>query len=63
MIKDCIKELKQRIRGGVPIRKLIITGMTVESNFQYGAGSTFDISHCWLISVGNNTSVRVTPER
>ena len=56
LIKFFLKETKQKIRGEVPIRKLKRIGLKVGENFWYGQGCTFDVSHCWLISIGNNVT-------
>lgn len=56
-IKEILLEIKQRIRGEVPIRKLKKIGLTVGTNFWYGQGCTFDVSHCWLIEIGNNVTL------
>lgn len=55
-MKKFIKKILRRIRGEVPLSKLINSGMKVGSNFWYGDGCSFDISHCWLIKIGNNVT-------
>lgn len=54
LIKQFLRETKQKIRGEVPIRKLKKIGLKVGKDFWYGQGCTFDVSHCWLISIGND---------
>lgn len=49
-----IKEFIQLVRGEIPIRKLIKNGLCVGKNFWYGKGCSFDYSHCWLITIGDN---------
>ena len=42
------------IRGETPMRKLKKNGLRVGKNFWYGKGCSFDYSHCWLISIGDD---------
>lgn len=55
-MKKILKKILLRIRGEVPLEKLKSRGMKVGTNFWYGDECTFDVSHCWLISIGNNVT-------
>lgn len=46
-----------KLRGEVPIEYLQKLGLKVGSNFQRQFGCTIDISHCWLISIGDNVTL------
>lgn len=54
--KNKFQEIKQKVRGEVPLRKLKAIGLVVGKNFWYGQECTFDVSHCWLISIGDNVT-------
>ncbi|MBQ6815005.1 MAG: acyltransferase [Lachnospiraceae bacterium] len=56
-IKNVFLEIKQRIRGEVPMSKLKKKGLVVGNGFWHGQGCTFDVSHCWLINIGNNVTL------
>ena len=53
-IKQLVKKLLLRLRGELPLEQYIKRGMTVGENFRYQNGCSFDISHCWLIQIGND---------
>ncbi|MFR8171109.1 MAG: O-antigen ligase family protein [Marvinbryantia sp.] len=55
-MKKIIKKILLRIRGEIPLEKLKSRGMKVGTDFWYGDNCTFDVSHCWLISIGNNVT-------
>lgn len=53
-MKNLIYYLKCKIRGEVPTDKYIKAGMKVGKNFSRQEGCSFDYSHCWLITIGDN---------
>lgn len=57
-IFDKIKRyLFWKLRGEVPTEYLQKLGLKVGYNFQRQFGCTIDISHCWLITIGNNVTL------
>lgn len=56
-MKRFIKYLLERLRGEVPTSTLIKNGLKVGKNFHRLPGCTLDISHCWLISIGDNVTL------
>lgn len=55
-IKKFLKKILGRIRGESDINKLKKMGMKVGSNFNCAGKCTFDYSHCFLISIGDNVT-------
>lgn len=56
-MKEFIKYILERIRGEVPTRTLIKNGLKVGKNFHRLPGCTLDVSHCWLISIGDDVTL------
>ena len=57
-----IKAIKKKLQDwlgispGPTVDDMIAMGMTVGKNFFYDASCRFDVSHCWLISIGNDVT-------
>ena len=45
-----------RLRGEIPTETYVKNGMRIGRNFHRLPNCTFDISHCWLISIGDNVT-------
>lgn len=54
---EIIDYIKCKVRGEVPTKILIQNGLKVGSNFKRLPGCALDISHCWLISIGDNVTL------
>lgn len=52
--KKMTHKFSARILGGHSILYYKKMGIHVGENFNYGNGYSFDISHCWLVKIGNN---------
>lgn len=48
-----LKRIVLKLRGEVSTDKYIKNGMTVGKNFNRMQGCVMDISHCWLIQIGD----------
>lgn len=55
-IKRFVKKILLRLRGELPLEQYIKQGMIVGKNFSYQNGCSFDISHCWLIQIGDDVT-------
>lgn len=55
-INNLLKALKYKIRGEVSTEQYKLTGMTIGHNFKRMQNCSMDISHCWLIDIGNNVT-------
>ncbi|VVQ02165.1 2,3,4,5-tetrahydropyridine-2,6-dicarboxylate N-acetyltransferase [Pseudomonas fluorescens] len=55
-IRKLLSALLSRIRGELTTKAYINTGMRVGKNFQRMQNCTMDISHCWLIEIGDNVT-------
>lgn len=51
--KAFLNNIKCKIRGEVPTNTLVKNGMKIGRRFKRMQGCTLDISHCWLISIGD----------
>lgn len=56
-LKKTIKSLLSRLRGDLPVEAYVKRGMKVGKNLRIQQGVRMDISHCWLISIGDNVSL------
>lgn len=56
MIRSILTKLKMRLRGEIPTETYVKNGMRIGRNFHRLPNCTFDISHCWLISIGDNVT-------
>ncbi len=56
MFKKLIRKLLLRLRGEIPTEVYLKRGMKVGSNFNRLPECTFDISHCWLITIGDDVT-------
>ena len=54
--KNFLKKIINRIRGEINTEKYIACGMKIGKNFKRLQGCSFDISHCWLIEIGDNVT-------
>ncbi|MEJ3576485.1 DapH/DapD/GlmU-related protein [Pseudomonas fragi] len=55
-IRNLLNALKYKIRGEVSTKQYKLTGMTIGHNFKRMQNCSMDISHCWLIEIGNNVT-------
>lgn len=62
MIKRTIKEWYRYLRGDADLVSLKKRGMQVGNNVSLQPHCMIDVSHCWLISIGNDVTIapRVT---
>jgi maltose O-acetyltransferase len=56
-IRALLKKLVFRLRGEVTLEDLKKCGLKVGNNFSAQAGYNLDLSHCWLISIGNDVTL------
>ena len=56
-MKQFLRGLLQRFRGGVPVHALRNRGLRLGSNVSIQPGAIIDPSHCWLITIGNNVTI------
>lgn len=56
MLKKLIKNIVTRLRGEISTDVYVKRGMKVGKNFNRLQGCTFDISHCWLITIGDDVT-------
>lgn len=56
-MKKFFKRLISRLRGELPTEEYIKRGMTIGKNFNRLERVSMDISHCWLISIGDNVTL------
>ena len=59
-MKRLLLKILNKFRGEVSTEKLISHGMIIGKNFTRLQGCSLDISHCWLIEIGDN--VTMAPE-
>ncbi len=52
-----LRNLLYKLRGEVPLEKLVQRGLKVGDNFQRLGGIIIDDSHCWLITIGDNVTL------
>lgn len=55
-LKEYLKCFLLRLRGQQPLTTYIKNGLKVGKNFWHGNNCSFDISHCWLITIGDNVT-------
>ena len=52
-----LRSLLYKLRGEVPLERLIERGLKVGKNFNRLGGTIIDDSHCWLITIGDNVTM------
>ena len=52
-----LRSLLYKLRGEVPLERLIERGLKVGKNFNRLGGAIIDDSHCWLITIGDNVTM------
>lgn len=55
-MRSILTKLKMRLRGEIPTETYVKNGMRIGRNFHRLPNCTFDISHCWLITIGDNVT-------
>jgi maltose O-acetyltransferase len=55
-INNMLKKIVLRLRGEIRTEVYINRGMKIGKNFHRLQNCSFDISHCWLISIGDNVT-------
>lgn len=55
-IKLLLKSFINKIRGEISTEKYKQTGMVIGNNFKRMQNCSMDISHCWLIEIGDNVT-------
>jgi maltose O-acetyltransferase len=55
-IKNTLKLIINRIRGEVSTERYIKAGMSIGKGFKRMQNCAMDISHCWLIEIGENVT-------
>lgn len=56
VLVNVLKKIVYRFRGELPTEAYLKRGMKIGKNFHRLDNCSFDISHCWLISIGNNVT-------
>lgn len=56
LIKNTLKLIINRIRGEISTERYIRAGMRIGKNFRRMQNCSMDISHCWLIEIGENVT-------
>lgn len=56
-LRNMVKKLLFRLRGAVTLDTLIECGLKVGKNFNPQSGYNLDLSHCWLITIGDDVTL------
>ena len=56
-MKNPIRKFIMRLRGEPDLDRLRAAGLRVGKNFSMGQECILDVSHCWLIEIGDNVTL------